>query len=58
MIDKKLIEKRPKIGKSIRKVAMPPFYVEAIKEYLEWRDRKIERLKAQDPKYKEKLVYF
>lgn len=51
---KKLIEKRLKAGKSIREVLISPFCVEAIKEYSEWRTRKVERLKFQDPKYKEK----
>ena len=55
---KKLIEKRPKTGKSIREVPIPPFCVEAIKEYLEWRTRKVERMKVQDPKYKEKPNLF
>lgn len=55
---KKLIEKSPKTGKSVREVPIPPFCVEAIKEYLEWRTRKVERLKVENPKLKEKPNLF
>lgn len=49
----KIIEKDPKTNESTRVVPVPLFCLTVISKYLEWRERKVERLKIKNPKYKE-----
>ena len=48
-----VIEKLPKTKKSVRTVPLPSFCFEIIKEYLEWRERKVEGIRLSNPNYKE-----
>lgn len=49
-----IIEKKPKTFDSIREVPVPEFCLQIIKDYLDWRSRKIEGLKLKNPNYEER----
>lgn len=45
--NKEVIEKNPKTAGSVREVPVPPFCLQAISEYLKFRDRAIEEIKIK-----------
>ena len=53
-----IIEKKPKTSDSIRDVPIPDFCIQIIRDYLDWRSRKIEGLKLKNPNYEEKENLF